>query len=58
MPFLNNFYDDLLKDRDSKLFIFGPQQVEIIPEILPDQIELFRSVEFFISRYLEELIFA
>jgi DNA-binding transcriptional MerR regulator len=58
MPFLNNFYINLLKDRGSKLFIFGPQQVEIDSEILPSQIELFRSVESFISKYLEELIFA
>ena len=58
MPFLNNFYDNLLKGRDSRLLIFGPQQIEIDTESLPTQIELYRSVEAFISKYLEDPIFA
>ena len=58
MPYLNNFYNNLLKGRDSRLLIFGPQQIEIDTESIPTQIELYRSVEAFISKYLEDAIFA
>ena len=58
MPYLSDFYTSLLKDRDSKLLIFGPQQIEIDTETLPSQIELYRSVESFMSKYLEDAIFA
>jgi DNA-binding transcriptional MerR regulator len=57
MPFLNNFYKDLLENRDSKLLLFGPQQIEIDTDKLPRQIELFRSVESFTTKYLEETVF-
>ena len=53
MPFLQGFYNDLLADRDSKLLLFGPQQIEIDTDKLPGQIELFRSVESFMAKYLE-----
>jgi hypothetical protein len=46
-----------LEDRDSKLLLFGPQQIEIDTDKLPGQIELFRSVESFIAKYLEERVF-
>ena len=52
MPFLQGFYNDLLADRDSKLLLFGPQQIEIDTDKLPGQIELFRSVESFMAKYL------
>ena len=58
MPYLNNFYNNLLKGRDSRLLIFGPQQIEIDTKSIPSQIELYRSVEAFISKYLEDAIFA
>ncbi|MDA8947513.1 MerR family transcriptional regulator [Flavobacteriaceae bacterium] len=57
MPFLNNFYTELLENRNSKLLLFGPQQIEIDTDNMPDQIELFRSVESFIAKYLEEVVF-
>lgn len=57
MPFLTNFHQNLLEDRDSKLLLFGPQQIEIDTDKLPGQIELFRSVESFIAKYLEETVF-
>ena len=57
MPFLQGFYNDLLADRDSKLLLFGPQQIEIDTDKLPGQIELFRSVESFMAKYLEEIVF-
>lgn len=57
MPFLNYFHKTLLANRNSKLLLFGPQQIEIKTEKLPSQIEMFRSVESFISRYLEEKVF-
>ena len=57
MPFLKNFYSTLLENRDSRLLIFGPQQIEIDTDNLPPQIELFRSVESFIAKYLEEVVF-
>ena len=57
MPFLTNFHQNLLLDRDSKLLLFGPQQIEIDTDKLPGQIELFRSVESFITKYLEETVF-
>ena len=58
MPYLNNFYNNLLKGRDSRLLIFGPQQIEIDTESIPTQIELYRSVEAFVSKYFEDAIFA
>lgn len=57
MPFLANFHQNLLENRDSKLLLFGPQQIEIDTDKLPGQIELFRSVESFIAKYLEETVF-
>jgi DNA-binding transcriptional MerR regulator len=57
MPFLTNFHQNLLENRDSKLLLFGPQQIEIDTDKLPGQIELFRSVESFIAKYLEEIVF-
>lgn len=57
MPFLTNFHQNLLENRDSKLLLFGPQQIEIDTDKLPGQIELFRSVESFIAKYLEETVF-
>ena len=57
MPFLNNFYTELLENRNSKLLLFGPQQIEIDTDYMPGQIELFRSVESFIAKYLEEVVF-
>ncbi|MEK9739874.1 MAG: MerR family transcriptional regulator [Flavobacteriaceae bacterium] len=57
MPFLNYFHKTLLANRNSKLLLFGPQQIEIKTEKLPSQIEMFRSVESFISRYLVERVF-
>src|SRR6056300_927416 len=57
MPFISQFHENLLKDRDSKLLIFGPQQIEIDTDKLPGQVELSRSVESFIAKYLEEKVF-
>ncbi|MGA1150980.1 MAG: MerR family transcriptional regulator, partial [Flavobacteriaceae bacterium] len=57
MPFLAEFYKTLLANKNSKLLLFGPQQIEINTEKLPGQIEMFRSVESFISRYLVEKVF-
>ena len=57
MPFLTNFHQNLLEDRGSKLLLFGPQQIEIDTDKMPGQIELFRSVESFIAKYLEETVF-
>ena len=57
MSFLMNFHQNLLEDRGSKLLLFGPQQIEIDTDKLPGQIELFRSVESFIAKYLEETVF-
>lgn len=57
MPFLTNFHQNLLEYRGSKLLLFGPQQIEIDTDKMPGQIELFRSVESFIAKYLEETVF-
>jgi len=57
MPFLVKFHKTLLANKNSKLLLFGPQQIEINTEKLPGQIEMFRSVESFISRYLVEKVF-
>ena len=51
MPFLNIFYKQILENHDSKLILFGPQQVSIDKENLPKKIELHRSVESFIYKY-------
>ena len=57
MPFLNDFHTHILENQDSKLILFGPQQVEIIQEQLPDKIELYRSVESFVFKYFSESVF-
>jgi len=57
MPFLKEFYTHLLENQKSKLILFGPQQVEIIKEELPEQIEMYRSVESFIFQYFSENVF-
>ena len=54
MPYLQNFYDKILNNQDSKLILFGPQQIAIDKEILPEKIELFRSVESFVFKYFSE----
>jgi DNA-binding transcriptional MerR regulator len=57
MPYLNDFHEKLLSKTDSKLIIFGPQQLEIDTETLPRKIELYRSVESFITNYFMENVF-
>lgn len=57
MPFLKDFYVQILQNQKSKLILFGPQQAEIIKEELPPQIEMFRSVESFIFKYFSEGVF-
>ena len=56
MPYLNEFHEKLLSKTDSKLIIFGPQQLEIKTDNLPDKIELYRSVESFMSNYFTQTI--
>ena len=51
MPFLDAFYKQILENHDSKLILFGPQQISIDKENLPKKIELHRSVESFIHKY-------
>ena len=57
MPFLKYFHKQLLENQKSKLILFGPQQVEIVKEELPEQIEMYRSVESFIFKYFSEGVF-
>ena len=40
--------------QDSKLILFGPQQIAIDKEALPEKIEMFRSVESFVFKYFSE----
>ena len=54
MPYLYNFHDKILKNQNSKLILFGPQQIAIDKETLPEKIELFRSVESFVFKYFSE----
>ena len=54
MPYLQNFYDKILDKQDSKLILFGPQQIAIDKETLPGKIEMFRSVESFVFKYFSE----
>ena len=54
MPYLNLFNEKLLLNTNSKLIIFGPQQTKIDINNLPNKIELYRSVQSFISNYLEK----
>ena len=58
MPYLNLFNERLLLNTNSKLIIFGPQQTKIDINNLPNKIELYRSVQSFISNYLEKKISA
>jgi len=54
MPYLQTFYNKILDKQDSKLILFGPQQIAIDKEALPEKIEMFRSVESFIFKYFSE----
>ena len=54
MPYLQTFYNKILDKQDSKLILFGPQQIAIDKEALPEKIELFRSVESFVFKYFSE----
>ena len=54
MPYLHNFYNKILENQDSKLILFGPQQIAIDKEKLPKKIEMFRSVESFVFKYFSE----
>ena len=54
MPYLQNFYNKILDKQDSKLILFGPQQIAIDREALPEKIEMFRSVESFVFKYFSE----
>lgn len=54
MPYLQNFYNKILDKQDSKLILFGPQQIAIDKEALPEKIEMFRSVESFVFKYFSE----
>jgi len=56
MPFLNTFYNQILENHDSKLILFGPQQVSIDRENLPKKIELHRSVESFVNKYFSNKV--
>ena len=57
MPYLNDFHEKLLSQTNSKLIIFGPQQLEIDTDNLPNKIELYRSVETFVTNYFNQNIF-
>ena len=54
MPYLHSFYNKILENQDSKLILFGPQQIAIDKEKLPKKIEMFRSVESFVFKYFSE----
>ena len=54
MPYLQTFYTKILDKQDSKLILFGPQQIAIDREALPEKIEMFRSVESFVFKYFSE----
>lgn len=56
MPFLDRFFKQVLEKHESKLIIFGPQQVAINKENLPEKIELYRSVESFIHKYFNKKV--
>ena len=55
--YLNLFNEKLLLNTNSKLIVFGPQQIEIDLNNLPNKIELYRSVETFINNYFEEKMY-
>ena len=57
MLYLEDFHKHILDHQESKLLLFGPQQIAIDTNKLPDQIELYRSVESFVSKYFPEKVF-
>ena len=57
MYYLKDFYKHILDHKESKLLLFGPQQIAIDTDNLPAQIELYRSVESFVSKYFPEKVF-
>jgi len=57
MLYLEDFYKQILDHQESKLLLFGPQQIAIDTDNLPPQIELYRSVESFVSKYFPEKVF-
>ena len=58
MPYLKSFNERLLLNTNSKLIVFGPQQIEIDLNNLPNKIELYRSIKSFINNYFEEKMYA
>ena len=58
MHYLKSFNERLLLNTNSKLIVFGPQQIEIDLNNLPNKIELYRSVESFINNFFEEKMYA
>ena len=58
MPYLKHFNEKLLLNTNSKLIVFGPQQIQIDLNNLPNKIELYRSVESFINNYFEKKLYA
>ena len=57
MMYLKDFHKHILDHQESKLLLFGPQQIAIDTDNLPPQIELYRSVESFVSKYFPEKVF-
>ena len=58
MPYLKHFNEKLLLNTNSKLIVFGPQQIQIDLNNLPNKIELYGSVESFINNYFEKKLYA
>lgn len=57
MQYLKDFHSQILENQASKLILFGPQQAEIDTQQLPPQIEMYRSLESFVSKYFSEKVF-
>ena len=57
MSYLQDFHSQLLENYDSKLILFGPQQIAIDKSKLPEKIEMHRSVESFVFKYFSENVF-
>ena len=57
MPYLKHFNEKLLLNTNSKLIVFGPQQIQIDLNNLPNKIELYGSVESFINNFFEKKLY-
>lgn len=55
--YISNFYDEIIKDYDNQLSIFGPQVVNITQNSIRPGIHVYQQIESFVEEQLDRNIF-